>query len=99
MLLGTAKLGMDGDKGDGVVALTGLSAAIVSVPAPGTAGIMGRVSIGDFLRTGAVARAETRVGAGAQTRSSLYIIIINRRRVYFLLVRFPSVETTDSRRR
>lgn len=48
MLLGTAKLGKDGDKGDGVVALTGLSAAIVSVPAPGTAGIMGRVSSGDF---------------------------------------------------
>lgn len=42
MLLGTAKLGREGDEGDGVVALTGLSAAVVSVPAPGTAGIMGR---------------------------------------------------------
>ena len=52
MLLGTAKLGKDGEKGDGVVALTGLSAAVVPVPAPGTAGIMGRSFLNCF---GAVA--------------------------------------------
>ena len=53
MLLGTAKLGKDGgEDGTGVVALTGLSAAVVPVPTPGTAGIMGRSFLNCF---GAVA--------------------------------------------
>ena len=48
MLLGTAKLGSDGDDGSGVAAITGLSAAIVQVPAPGTAGILGRSFLNCF---------------------------------------------------
>ena len=40
MLLGSAKLG--GNRDDVDVALTGLSAAVVPVPAPNTAGILGR---------------------------------------------------------
>ena len=50
MLLGTAKLGGNGD--DGVAAITGLSAGVVPVPAPGTAGILGRSFLNCF---GAVA--------------------------------------------
>ena len=48
MLLGTAKLGSDGADGSGTAAITGLSAAIVQVPAPGTAGILGRSFLNCF---------------------------------------------------
>ncbi len=48
MLLGTAKLGSDGPDGSGTAAITGLSAAIVQVPAPGTAGILGRSFLNCF---------------------------------------------------
>ena len=52
MLLGTAKLGGDGAKGDGTIAITGLSAAVVPVPAPGTAGILGRSFLNCFGAVG-----------------------------------------------
>ena len=47
MLLGTAKLGGKAAKED-VAAVTGLSAAVVPVPAPGTAGILGRSFLNCF---------------------------------------------------
>ena len=47
MLLGTAKLGGKAAKED-VAAITGLSAAVVPVPAPGTAGILGRSFLNCF---------------------------------------------------
>jgi hypothetical protein len=48
MLLGTAKLGSDADDNTGIAAITGLSAQIVQVPAPGTAGILGRAFLNCF---------------------------------------------------
>ena len=60
MLLGTAKLGSEGDDGSGVAAITGLSAAIVQVPAPGTAGILGR----SFLNCFGAVEFDWRGGAG-----------------------------------
>ena len=62
MLLGTAKLGSGGEDGSGIAAITGLSAAIVQVPAPGTAGILGRSFLNCF---GAVEFAWVGGGAGA----------------------------------
>ena len=47
MLLGTAKLGGKAAKED-VAAITGLSAAVVPVPTPGTAGILGRSFLNCF---------------------------------------------------
>jgi hypothetical protein len=51
MLLGTAKLGGKAAKED-VAAVTGLSAAVVPVPAPGTAGILGRSFLNCFDAVG-----------------------------------------------
>jgi hypothetical protein len=68
MLLGTAKLGSDGADGSGTAAITGLSAAIVQVPAPGTAGILGR----SFLNCFGAVEFDWRLSQNAGATMCLY---------------------------
>ena len=68
MLLGTAKLGSDGADGSGTAAITGLSAAIVQVPAPGTAGVLGR----SFLNCFGAVEFDWRLSQNAGATMCLY---------------------------
>ena len=68
MLLGTAKLGSDGADGSGTAAITGLSAAIVQVPAPGTAGVLGR----SFLNCFGAVEFDWRLSRNAGATMCLY---------------------------